>query len=240
MVKRMCLFLMKPRSGKCRCGFSLIEVMVAMTILSVIVLIVAGIFQQTSLAWSLGLQRADEQTMVRAVAGAVTRDLSMIVDPTQFVIGASESDDGVRSEALSEGGLQSGVGGSLGGGSMEFYILKPADDVLGDESVKREVVLVSYSGGGGNVTRKESPVDSGSSSSATFKLGNGSVTFDAVNQTDYEGYASLYDNSAVKVTIKPVTPETIDDYEISVGSCGPDGKWGTDDDIRFWVEGEDN
>mgnify|MGYP003559011032 CR=1 FL=1 len=47
-------------------GFSLIEVLVAMTILSVIVLIVAGIFQQTGLAWSLGLRRADEQSMIRA------------------------------------------------------------------------------------------------------------------------------------------------------------------------------
>ncbi|HIV08493.1 MAG TPA: prepilin-type N-terminal cleavage/methylation domain-containing protein, partial [Candidatus Spyradenecus faecavium] len=34
-----------------RRGFSLIEILVAMTILVVIVLIVAGIFQQTSLAW---------------------------------------------------------------------------------------------------------------------------------------------------------------------------------------------
>jgi hypothetical protein len=25
-----------------------------------------------------------------------------------------------------------------------------------------------------------------------------------------------------------------------VGSCGPDGEWGTEDDIRTWVEGEDS
>ena len=56
-----------------RRGFSLIEVLVAMAILTIIVLIVAGIFQQTSLAWSLGLRRADEQSAVRAVVGAALK-----------------------------------------------------------------------------------------------------------------------------------------------------------------------
>ncbi len=225
-------------------GFSLIEVLVAMTILSVIVLIVAGIFQQTGLAWSLGLRRADEQSMIRAVAGALTRDLSMIVDPANFVIGAKESDEGVRSSALSEGGIDSGTG-QMGGGGVDFWILKPADDIAGDNDVARELAHVEYSGGGGSVTRKESVYTSGggslsSGNEARFSLGNGSVSFETLSGTDYDGYASLYQDGGIKIVVKPATPETINDYEIAVGSCGPDGEWGTEDDIRPWVEGEDS
>ncbi len=228
-----------------KAGFSLIEVLVAMTILSVIVLIVAGIFQQTGLAWSLGLRRADEQSMVRAVAGALTRDLSMIVDPAHFVIGPKKDDDSVRQQALGEGGIDGGSA-QLGSGSISFWILKPANDIAGDSDVGRELMHVEYSGGGGSVTRKESAYSSSSNSlssngdAAKFNLGNGSVRFETLSGTNYDGYASLYDDGGVRIVVQPVTPETINDYEIAVGSCGPDGKWGTEDDIRTWVEGEDN
>ncbi|MBR4317480.1 MAG: prepilin-type N-terminal cleavage/methylation domain-containing protein, partial [Kiritimatiellae bacterium] len=82
----------KARVQTLKRGFSLIEVLVAMTILSVIVLSVANIFQQTGLAWSLGLRRADEQSMIRAVAGSLTRDLSTMVDPANFICGEVGSD----------------------------------------------------------------------------------------------------------------------------------------------------
>lgn len=225
-------------------GFSLIEVLVAMTILSVIVLIVAGIFQQTGLAWSLGLRRADEQSMIRAVAGALTRDLSMIVDPANFVVGAKENDESLRSDALDEGGIDPSSG-QFGGGGVDFWILKSVDDISGNADISRELVHVEYSGGGGSVTRKESIFTSGGSSmtsgeEARFNLGNGSVRFETLSGTNYDGYASLYQDGGIKIVVQPVTPETINDYEIAVGSCGPDGTWGTEDDIRTWVEGEDN
>lgn len=238
-TERLC----KHVTSWCKSGFSLIEVLVAMTILSVIVLIVAGIFQQTSLAWSLGLRRADEQSMIRAVAGALTRDLSMMVDPYNFVPGAAEADGSVRDKALDEGGLDSGSGG-LSNSSIDFWMLKPADDVAETSNApSRELVYVEYSAGGGSVKRKESAFnDTGSlseRSSATFKLGNGSVRFETMSQLDFKGYASLYEEGGLTIKVSPVTPESINDYEIAVGSCGPDGQWGTEDDIRTWVEGED-
>lgn len=221
-------------------GFSLIEVLVAMTILSVIVLIVAGVFQQTGLAWSMGLRRADAQSMVRAVAGAVARDLSMMVDPTNFIMG-TESDDIPDGDLLKSGGYKVG-------GSLDFYILKPTDDILSKHDVARELARVTYSGGA-KVERKEVAVLAGGQEreigTTSFDLGagadrSGSVKFDALTSGEYEDNASLYNAYGVKITIKPATPMTINDYEIAVGSCGPDGKWGTEDDIRSWVEGEDN
>ncbi|MBQ9694697.1 MAG: prepilin-type N-terminal cleavage/methylation domain-containing protein [Kiritimatiellae bacterium] len=237
--------MLGKRRTSCRNGgFSLIEVLVAMTILSVIVLIVAGIFQQTGLAWSLGLRRADEQSMIRAVAGSLTRDLSMMVDPANFVPGAKENDESLRGDALSEGGIDAGTGRFSNSG-IDFWMLKPVDDITGDANVVRELVHVEYSAGGGSVTRKESYYTSGTGDPTTgndarFNLGNGSVRFETLNQTSYNGYASLYEDGGIKIVVKPVTPESINDYEIAVGSCGPDGTWGTEDDIRTWVEGEDS
>jgi hypothetical protein len=66
------------------------------------------------------------------------------------------------------------------------------------------------------------------------------VRFETLSHTSYDGYASLYDDGGIKIVVSPVTPESINDYEIAVGSCGPDGEWGTEDDIRTWVEGEDS
>lgn len=216
-------------------GFSLIEVLVAMTILSIIVLIVAGIFQQTGLAWSLGLKRADAQSVTRAVVGALGRDLAMMVDPYNFV----QMDD---TTPLTKDDF--GSSGKLSGG-LDFWILRPPTDP--DELLKgsgggalRELIHVTYSGGA-SVTRKEEPYDGGKTTSTTYKLKDGNISFERVNSSgNYDSaFNSFYDLPAVQIKIKPQTPPTVNDYEIAVASCGPDGKWGTEDDIRPWVEGED-
>ena len=216
-------------------GFSLIEVLVAMTILSIIVLIVAGIFQQTGLAWSLGLKRADAQSVTRAVVGALGRDLAMMVDPHNFV--QMDGDTPLTKDDF-------GSSGKLSGG-LDFWILRPPTDP--DELLKgtgggtlRELIHVTYSGGS-SVTRKEEPYDGGKNTSTSYALKGGSITFERVNASgSYDSaFNSFYDLPAVQIKIKPQTPPTVNDYEIAVASCGPDGKWGTEDDIRPWPEGED-
>lgn len=229
-----------------RAGFSMIEILVAMTILTIIVLIVAEIFQQTGLAWSLGLRRADEQSVTRAIVGTLTRDLSMMVDPNNFVIGPAEADESVRSEALDAGGVSElGEGGDwLGGSSLAFWILKPSDPTA-SKAETRELAFVEYKAGS-TVTRTESRYSSsgeGSLSTASttkFDLGgDGSLTFETLS-TSEKGFTSLYDLPGFTVKVRPTTPVSVNDYEIAVASCGPDGKWGTEDDIRSWVEGEDD
>ncbi len=228
-------------------GFTLIEILVAMTILMIIVLLVAGIFQQTSLAWSLGLRRADAQSVTRAVIGAINRDLAMMVDPANFVVYPAKADDSSRESAYQEGGLDASSGKLTG--SLDFWILKPADlstVKLTDANVaSRELVHVTYSGGS-SISRKEEQFRAGSStpsstSSTTYDLGNGSISFsDASIFSSGSTYTSFYDVPGIEIKVKPHTPVSVNDYEIVAGSCGPDGKWGTEDDIRPWVEGEDN
>lgn len=228
-----------------RAGFSMIEILVAMTILTIIVLIVAEIFQQTGLAWSLGLRRADEQTVTRAIVGTLTRDLAMMVDPNNFVIGPAEADDQVRSEALDSGGLSElGEGSWLSGNSLAFWILKPSDPTMKTKET-RELAFVEYTAGS-KVKRTESRISSsgdGSLSGGTdteFDLGaDGSLTFETISSSD-KGFASLYDLPGFIIKVRPTTPVSVNDYEIAIASCGPDGEWGTEDDIRPWVEGEDN
>lgn len=232
-----------------RRGFSLIEILVAMTILVVIVLIVAGIFQQTSLAWTLGLQRSTNQANVRAVAGALGRDLATMVDPGNFAIYPSKNGDG-QAAAL-EAGLKGDTSEIGASGKLTFWALQVPD--LFDDDTKdasRELVQIEYAASGSTVTRKVlaydptsgslSETESQGGSSSTFDLGDGSVEFEAIEFTSDE-FSSPYGSTVagVRIKISPSKPAAIAGYEIYVGSHGPDGPHGTtEDDIYPWGEGE--
>jgi len=56
-------------------GFSLIEMLLAMTILVVIVLIMSTVFHQSSLAWDAGTRKARGNTTARAVLGFMQREM---------------------------------------------------------------------------------------------------------------------------------------------------------------------
>lgn len=67
-----------------RSAFSLIEVLVAMTILAIIVVMVAMVFQQSSLAWQSGTRRAEGSMTLRALVGFMQREMSQAVDARAF------------------------------------------------------------------------------------------------------------------------------------------------------------
>ena len=62
-----------------RCGFTLIEVMTGLAILSIMILIVARIFSDTSKAFNIGVGQAESSSSGRAVMDYIVRDLSMAV-----------------------------------------------------------------------------------------------------------------------------------------------------------------
>ena len=205
-----------------RRGFSLIEILVAMAILVVIVLIVGGLFQQTSLAWTLGMQRATEQSNVRAVAGALGRDLASMVDPGNLVIYPSSS-GGDQAGALSEG-----LGGTtkqlVSSSSLSFWALRAPDLFDKDLDASRELVFIEYTASGNKVTRSVSAYDSSSTSLSTsetqggstseFDLGDGSISFETVKE-EIADVASPYgtDTASVRNMVTPATPSQNIDYE---------------------------
>ena len=60
-------------------AFTLIEVLVAMTVLSIMVLMVANIFQSSSESWNIGTQKADMNTAARAALDYMARELQSAV-----------------------------------------------------------------------------------------------------------------------------------------------------------------
>lgn len=63
-------------------GFSLLEMLLAMTILVIIVLIMSTVFHQSSVAWDAGMRKAEGNMAARAVLGFMTRELrGAVVDP---------------------------------------------------------------------------------------------------------------------------------------------------------------
>jgi Tfp pilus assembly protein PilE len=75
---------LRPLTSGPRSGFSLLEVLMAVTVLIIIVLIISMIFQQTHTAWGTGIRKAGAETTLRSVMGIMERDLTHAVDATQF------------------------------------------------------------------------------------------------------------------------------------------------------------
>lgn len=70
-----------PRVRK---GFTLIEVMVATAVMAIMIVMIGGLFQQASSSWDAGYVRAEGGMAVRAVVGALTRDLATAIDGRRF------------------------------------------------------------------------------------------------------------------------------------------------------------
>jgi hypothetical protein len=65
-------------------GFSLVEILVATTILLIIVMMISMVFQQTSGAYQSGTRRVRSQTVLRNILGAISRDMILAVDSRYY------------------------------------------------------------------------------------------------------------------------------------------------------------
>jgi len=111
-----------------RLGFSLLELLVAITVLIVIVMVTSLIFQQASAAWGTGTRKAGAETALRSVIGAVERDLAMAVDDTPF-------------------------GGHINSFSANSCTFVTLNGAVASDGTSRMPQRITYSYGGGNVTR---------------------------------------------------------------------------------------
>lgn len=191
-----------------RKGFSLIEVLVATALLVMVVGMIGFVFRQSSMSWDSGIRRAEGTTQIRAVIGAIERDLRSAVDAREF-----------------------GMKNDFGKSSATFVALLEPEDM--DERVP---VQVSYTIGD-KVTRKASVLSyssgswsaSGGGDSAEL-LENDSADavihfeFDPVSGDDKDGLPAY-------VTIRAELT-TVDKFSnFKVISFGRDGKENTRDDI---------
>lgn len=117
-----------PRSSVSR-GFTLIELLVAMGILMVIVLMMANLFKQSTIAWESGTRQAEVGLEARAVMGMIQHELSQAVRGTNDAFTAS-------------------------GGTLAFWTLAELPE--GNNATNREAKWVEYSlsGSSGGVLKK--------------------------------------------------------------------------------------
>jgi hypothetical protein len=157
----------------------------------------------------------------------------MVIDPLNFAIVKAGTD-------TSEGSTTGVDPISISSNSISFNILNDDADPLVDYNGThpRGVAEVRYTTSSTEVNRTEVAIswpDGGSATTkkSTYPLGdNANIKFEKVEVNNQL--------AGVELKVDTGRPISINNYEISVGSAGPDRQWGTEDDIRSWPEGEDS
>ena len=216
-------------------GFTLIEVMVATTILLMMTVMMGALFRQASSAWDAGNAEAEGGMIVRGVVGAITRDIATAVDGRAY-------------------GMSSSM--ECSGTTLKFWCLKPT---VHNGVTNREPHLITYTGGT-SVKRKDKPYG-GTEKSSDIYPGDATgysakFSFDAIDpppkaktnpsssdsDRDGAGYEKLTDSgdyvwdgpASVKVTLKLTQDGSFSGLSVrSWGRNGVEGASGNgeDDDI---------
>lgn len=215
---------------KRQAGFSVIEVMVACSILVVIVMMLGMLFQQSSKAWRVGASSVDNFMQLRAFVGALERDASKAISYQAL----KENFAGAES-------LYFDKGSDSFSDNLKFY-------TLSGEVTNRAITFVEYSFS--DMTRKETtwkPSGGGmtakSSTTILVKKSGGKAIPEFSNiqavwdndSANYEKNRKEYLPSFLRFKVKLRT-DSANMAEIGAASAGPDGRWNTKDDITTWNE----
>lgn len=119
---------------KSRGGFTLLELLVSMAILSIIVLLTAQIFEQSTVAWNGGARRVEVNMTGRAIADYVAQDLSAAIEDELYLDKLL-----IRS-------------GPLAGSPAQFVSLDSSD------ATNRMARVVLYEFDGGTINRRSMPI----------------------------------------------------------------------------------
>ncbi len=212
-----------------RAGFSMIEVLVAATILTIIVMMLGMLFQQTSLAWRTGSRRAEVYMQVRSAIGAIQRDASAAVDarflPERFV------DEKQK----------------FSGEKLLFYTLTgtveidEADQLLNNRN--RSLKKITYETSGKRTEQVLQPdggwVTKSSANVLTFAERQSSQN---KPQVEIKEFIANYDAGAsteglpLSITVPLEARSSGNTLDIGAWSFGPDGAKNTRDDIKTWID----
>jgi len=210
---------MKPSNS----GFSMIEVLVAATILIVIVMMLGMIFQQTSQAWRTGRHRADTYQQLRALFGAIQRDASAAVDEKSLP------------KAVATLGGQ-----NFSESSLSFYTLTGTSE---KNKPLRSITHVSYSGVTRTISHFDSEMSPQTQSGPVVEQNESGVTLGSL---EFKAVGTPFpDYVTIKVELKKGSRMV--NYDVGAASSGPDmmlGKSAADnkrgkpghDDIKTWVD----
>lgn len=206
-------------------GFSMVEVLVASTILIVIVMLLSMLFQQTSLAWRTGVKRADGFIGIRAALGAIQRDASAMIDIRNVPVDLRNGNQEFSSS------------------SLKFYTLNTA--IFLDDKTKsmplRALRYITYSKG----MRSEYALDAnntwqqiGSVSDVTKvaeRTGNKNSAVPVIDAFEFKNGPNA---SEIPLYLTIDAHVTTVGYSLDIGaaSAGPDKVWDTKDDIRTWKQ----
>lgn len=207
-------------------GFSMIEVLVAATIMVVIVMMLAMLFQQTSLAWRTGVKRAEGYMQIRAVLGAIQRDAAAAVDLP----------DSVRTKF--------GGGAQKFDGELSFYTLTGTVDKKGE--VVRALKYITYDSSGMRTESVLKPKDTQFSQDASYNVKD---VFERIGNPNAATVGSFtftpYPTFGFPLYVAVDSEVTTYGYSLDVGawSAGPDKVFGTSpddpngkDDIKTWTD----
>ena len=210
MGRRFCIPQSTVHSlqSTCHAGFTLLEVLVSMSILMVIVLMMATLFGQSTTAWDQGINQAKLGLKGRAVMSMMQNELSQAV-----------CDDELPCDFQPK--------------SFTIYILADEPESSGDPRLVKEV---TYSAPGSVLRRTEKTVVRGADpygvygATASAPLLTNVVSF----SVNWPGGNSTT-NLPAWVELNLVLTETMGETAgIKVSSGGRDGPASTNDNINTW------
>jgi len=229
--------------GKKRSGFSMIEVLVASTIMIMIVMMLGTLFQQTSQAWRTGRQRADSLLKARALFGILQKDMSTAID-IKTLPKALETElktlDGELTQKFDGNEIRfftlTGTGydrdAKASDGKPPLRSLTHVTYNRGD-GTRKEIKLIAVDGGGFEKAFEQNAAQLLSASMGGQSLNISSWRFsldgnlvNTVPSTRFPDYIMINANALA----------TSSTYEVGAGSAGPDKEWGTRDDIKTWTD----
>ncbi len=210
----------------------MIEVLVASTILVVIVMMLAMLFQQTGMAWRTGVRRADAFMQVRSLIGSIQRDAAKAVDKRSIPLDV---------RILIGGGSDQPQ--NFSGSTLQFYTLSAngfKDDVIG-HTARRSISYIQYETSGkrtATILLADGATEVIQSEVKDFvtRVGNKNAPVTSL-QSFMPEYGS-FGSAGLPLSIRLDATVTSQGYTLEIGaaSAGPDGVWKTDDDIRTWAE----
>lgn len=208
----------------------MIEVLVASTLLTIIVMMLAMLFQQSSVAWRIGLMRAQGFMKLRSYIGAIQRDAAAAIDAKNIpnaLLCRNQEQKFTASE-------------------ISFYTLTGVDTnrslkyvtITRDGTRQQSRLVLGGSSWTWRDDKETSLLDFLSSSSDdnlaidpqgfSFKWASGTERNNQGKVVSDQNRLPVYLTVAAKMTQEGLL------YEIGAESAGPDGIWNTDDDIRTW------